>query len=371
MNNTTLILLGAGSSSRFKALTKKQWIYCDNKPLWFEVAQFFEQSASFEKIVIVSSKEEIEYMRYFASYNFVIGGDTRQESLSNALKEVNSDFVLVSDIARSCVPKEIIKRVLETKADCVVPTLKAIDTLYFNNSPINRDEVKIIQTPQLSNTELLKEALKQKEVFTDESSAIASIGGNVVFVKGDNKSHKLTTIEDLKKLTCLKAPSNETFVGIGIDIHSFEDNKKMFLCGVKLDENYGFKAHSDGDVAIHSIIDALLGASGLGDIGEWFPDTDNKYKEIDSKILLKDTLKRVRAFGFELINVDITIIAQVPKLTPYKSKMRSSLSTLLDLPQNRVNIKATTNEKMGFIGRKEGVAVHSIVNLKYFDWTKV
>jgi 2-C-methyl-D-erythritol 4-phosphate cytidylyltransferase/2-C-methyl-D-erythritol 2,4-cyclodiphosphate synthase len=321
----------------------------------------------------VSSKEDIKIMSYFSDYKFVEGGSSRQESLKNALKYVSTPFVLVSDIARCCLDKKMIKRVILAKKhkSCVIPILKVVDTLYYKNSPIDRDEVKIIQTPQLSCTQTLKRALDTDIEFTDDSSAIASQGGEIIFVEGSTKAHKLTTVDDLQKLPCLKKPSTKALVGFGIDIHPFEDNKKMYLCGVEIDSPFGFKAHSDGDVAIHALIDALLGASGLGDIGELYPDTSNEFKNIDSTTLLVDTLKRIEALGYVVGNVDLSIIAQTPKLMNYKRAMRFNLAKILNLTPNLVNIKATTAERLGWIGRKEGVAVEAIATLYYYDWTRV
>ena len=142
----------------------------------------------------------------------------------------------------------------------------------------------------------------------------------------------------------------------------------MYLCGVELKTNYGFKAHSDGDVAIHSLIDALLGASGMGDIGELFPDNDPKYKNIDSKKLLSYVVTKIYNYGYEIINVDITIIAQKPKLISYKQLFREKLAEILQLDKSKINIKATTTEKLGFVGRSEGVAVISNANLKFYNW---
>jgi len=144
----------------------------------------------------------------------------------------------------------------------------------------------------------------------------------------------------------------------------------MKLCGVSIDVDYGFAAHSDGDVAIHALIDALLGAAGMGDIGELYPDTESAYAGADSTRLLEDTLNRIRAFGLEVGNVDMTILAQAPRLLPYKAQMRSRLAGLLGIAAHRVNIKATTAEKLGFVGRKEGVTVHAVATLNYFNWKK-
>lgn len=373
MSNTTLILLAAGSATRFGNNVKKQWLYTDEIPLWLHVAEHFEASVDFEKIIIVSTAEEIVAMQNFASYQYVQGGNSRQASLHNALTHVDSSYVMVSDIARCCVPSDMIQHILSAKeeASCIAPVLPATDTLYLDGKPIDRDKTKIIQTPQLSNTKLLKKALQTKTLFSDDSSAIASLGETVHFIKGSAKAHKLTTIEDLQKVTCLKAPSNRTLTGFGIDIHPFEAGKQMLLCGVPIDVDYGFKAHSDGDVAIHALIDALLGATGMGDIGEIYPETEDAYAGVDSKVLLHDTVKRINAYGFSIGNIDMTIMAEAPKLLPYKNEMKRVISDILGIRQNFVNIKATTAEKLGFVGRKEGVAVHAVANLTYLDWKKL
>jgi len=352
---------------------KKQWLYTNDTPLWLHVAEHFQSASLFDEIIIVSSIQEIAVMKNFANYTYVEGGNSRQSSLNNALQKVTSDYVLVSDIARCCVPKEMIVRILEAKekASCIVPVLPVTDTLYLDNQPIDREQVKIIQTPQLSQTALLKKALQTETLFTDDSSAIASLGEKVHFVEGSQKAHKLTTLEDLQKVTCLEVPSPKTLTGFGIDIHPFEKGKQMFLCGVAIDVDYGFKAHSDGDVAIHALIDALLGASGMGDIGELYPDTEDTYAGADSKMLLSDTVKRINAYGFEIGNIDMTIMAEAPKLLPYKEEMKETLASLLGIRKNFVNIKATTTEKLGFVGRKEGVTVHAVANLTYINWKNI
>jgi 2-C-methyl-D-erythritol 4-phosphate cytidylyltransferase/2-C-methyl-D-erythritol 2,4-cyclodiphosphate synthase len=371
LSEITLILLGAGSASRFALPPKKQWLWSGSTPLWLQVSNNFQKVYDFKETIIVSSQDDIQAMSNFSEQTFVLGGSSRQESLKNALKNVFTPFVLVSDIARCCLDEKMIKRVILAKKNrsCVVPTLKMVDTLYYNDNPIERDATKIIQTPQLSATSLLKEALATEREFTDDSSAIASQGGEIIFVEGSTKAHKLTTVEDLQKLPCLKAPSTRALTGFGIDIHPFEEGKPMILCGVEVASSFGFKAHSDGDVAIHALIDALLGAAGLGDIGEFYPDTSDQYKGADSRELLKDTVDRLSNLGYVIGNVDLAIIAQTPRLLTYKKAMRFKLASLLNLTPNLVNIKATTAEKLGWIGRKEGVAVEAVATLYYYDWT--
>jgi 2-C-methyl-D-erythritol 4-phosphate cytidylyltransferase/2-C-methyl-D-erythritol 2,4-cyclodiphosphate synthase len=365
--------LGAGSASRFRTKLKKQWLYSADRPLWLHVAEAFSLRYSFDKIIIVSSPRDCRLMCHFADYHYVEGGNTRQASLGNALAHVETEYLLVSDIARCCLDKAMIERILDakTKADCIVPALPMVDTLYLDEKPADRSRALRIQTPQLSRSDVLRKALSQGREFTDESSAIAALGGSVHFVEGSERAHKLTTIEDLAKLPCIEKPDKRTLTGFGIDIHPFEAGKTMKLCGIEIDVDYGFKAHSDGDVAIHALIDALLGAAGFGDIGELFPDTDAAYANIDSAELLRDVVKTIYDCGLSIGNVDMTIIAQTPKLLPYKERMRQRIAELLEIRRNFVNIKATTAEKLGFLGRKEGIAVEAVANLSYFDWTQL
>ncbi len=372
MSDLTLILLAAGDSSRFKMEVKKQWLRIDHKPLWQFVADRFYKTGFFEQIIIASSGDDLASMKNYAEYTFIEGGNSRQASLKNALALTQSEFVLVSDIARSCIGEEFLKAILAKKgqADSIVPYLKVTDTIVYENTTIDREKVKKIQTPQLSKTSILKKALLVDEEFTDESSAIVACGGSREFILGEENAHKITFIHDLKKLSCLLKPSSDTLSGTGFDTHAFENEKEMFLCGVHIESDFGFKAHSDGDVAIHALIDALLGAAGMGDIGMLFPDNDPLYKGIDSKELLKKVVTKIRNFGFVIVNVDVTIMAETPRIASYKERMRKTLAQILEIESSRVNIKATTTEKLGFIGRSEGVGVMANANLKYFNWAQ-
>ena len=373
MSDLTLILLAAGKSSRFEMDIKKQWLRIGHKPLWQFVANKLQDSKFFNKIIITSSSEDIVFMENYADFTFVIGGDTRQQSLKNAMNEVDTTYTLVSDIARSCIDDDFLNLIISKRgiADCIVPYLKVTDTIVYKNSTIDRDEVKRIQTPQLSKTIILKEALNIEKEFTDESSLIVANGGTREFVLGHEDAHKITYINDLTKLPCLEKPSSDVLSGNGFDVHAFDDDIPMYLGGVKIQSDFGFLAHSDGDVAIHALIDALLGASGMGDIGMMFPDNDDAFKDINSKILLQRVVTKLTNFGFVIINVDLTIAAQKPRIGKYKLQMRRVLSSILNIDSSRVNIKATTTEKLGFIGRGEGVGVIANANLRYFDWTQI
>jgi len=360
----TLVILSAGNSTRFNSVTKKQWLRVDNKPLWKFVADRLNQFYTFKETIITANENEVKLYNLLSDYKIVIGDKTRQLSLKNAISQVKTKYVLVTDVARACIPKKVILDLIQNldENDCIVPYLKPVDTIVYQNQTINRDEVKLIQTPQLSLTQTLKKALDTNIEYTDDSTAIKAIGGKIAYITGSEESKKITFKGD-EKLPCLKPNKPYIFSGNGYDIHQFEDNKKMVLCGIEIKSQFGFKAHSDGDVAIHSIIDALLGAAGYSDIGEFFPDNDPKFKNADSKELLKYVVNLLETTGFEIINIDITIIAQIPKLSPYKKEMKKMIMKLTHC--ENVNIKATTNEKLDAIGQKKGIAVISNANITY------
>ena len=367
-----MVLLSAGSASRFRkdALVKKQWLFIDDTPLWLFVVNRFREFG-FKNIVVVCSKQEISYMKNFdENITFVEGGEERQLSIKNALNFIDSEYVLVSDVARACVDFEMVDELMRAKnrADVIVPSLEVSDTVVYDGKTIDRKKVKLIQTPQLSKTKILKDAVSGKKLYTDDSSAIKANGGSVFFTKGNILAKKITTFADLEEIKCLKPPKDASFVGNGFDVHPFCEDKDMYLCGVEIDYPLGFEAHSDGDVAIHALIDSLLGAIGAGDIGELFPDSEAEFKDIDSKVLLKRVVDFINMVGFKIENIDITIMAQKPKLVSYKQKMRKTLADILGLEVVRVNVKATTTEKLGFVGRSEGVAVFATSKIKIYNW---
>ncbi len=372
MSDLTLILLAAGSSSRFEHPVKKQWLRIGHEPLWYFVAKKMDTTGLFSQIVITGHPEEVTFMDTNGEYRVISGGESRQESLKLALECVDTTHVLVSDIARACIDLPFLESIVSRKAeaDCIVPALRVSDTVVYAGETIDRSEVLRVQTPQLSRADVLRRALETATDYTDESSAIAAAGGTRLFVDGHDDAHKLTFLSDLRRLPCLKGPAGATLTGNGFDVHAFEAGREMVLGGVTIDAPFGFKAHSDGDVAIHALIDALLGAAGLGDIGMLFPDTDAAYAGIDSRELLRRCVALLHRMGYVIVNADVTIAAQVPRLAPYKTSMRKVLAELLHIPPSRMNVKATTTERLGFVGREEGVAVLANASLTYYDWTQ-
>ena len=376
MSDLTLVLLAAGEATRFKRPVKKQWLRIGSDPLWLHVLHAFASMRLFGKIVVVGHADELHYMKRHIGDRkvaFVTGGTSRQASLTHALEAVGTPYVLVSDVARPCVDRAICKTLLKAieTADCAVPALPVPDTVWYDGAPIDRKHLLRIQTPQLSRTEILRKALSGGTEYTDESSAIHAVGGKVASIGGDASLHKLTFADDIALLPCLTPPDTSArFTGTGFDVHAFEPGREMVLGGVAIDVDYGFKAHSDGDVAIHALIDALMGAAGMGDIGELFPDTDAAWAGADSAKLLRHVVHLLTHTGFEIVNADITIMAQAPKIGSYKEAMRHRLAEILGIAPQHMNIKATTTEKLGFVGRGEGVAVQASATLRFFDWRR-
>lgn len=373
--SVSLIITAAGESNRFRdgrRLVKKQWLRVCKKPLWQFVADRLCGFYEFDKLLVTLNKNELQYARGAYEYEFVEGGESRSISVYNALQKVTSEFVLITDAARACVPKDVLLRLIEQKDsyDCVVPCLGVSDTTFYEDRYLKRDEIKLIQTPQLCRRDKLLEALEGGE-FSDESSAMYEASMSVGFVQGSIASKKLTSYHELKELECLEPPAKESFIGFGYDTHRFSSGEGIYLGGVFIPCGYSFVAHSDGDVLLHALIDALLGASGSGDIGELFPDSDEAYKGADSKLLLKEVINFVTDIGYEITNIDLTVVAQKPKLMEYKELIRGSVASLLGIDRVYVNIKATTAEKMGHIGKKEGAEVKCVANLKFYNWMDV
>lgn len=408
--NISLIIMSAGESRRFRqnCAVKKHWIRLNEKPLWLFVADNLNARYKFAKTIIAANANEVAYMKRFCDYEIVCGGDSRQKSLENALARVDSEFVAVSDAARFGLDFEVLDNLFAVDLngiDCVIPTLGVVDTIFMEGESfgesrgkgeslgesegesstkqyLNRNAVKLVQTPQISRVATLKKAMKLGD-FSDESSAINALGGKIICVEGSDKMHKLTHFSDLERI--LRDFSNsqnlarknhkfaessaQNLIGYGFDTHRFCDGNEVVLCGVKIPCEFGIEAHSDGDVALHALMDALLGAVGAGDIGEWFPPNNERFKGADSLKLLAQVVDFVQSVGFKIVNVDMMILAETPKITPHKDKMIEILSESLHLPKNRINIKATTMEKMGFVGRKEGICAKAVVSVKESKFT--
>jgi len=299
----------------------------------------------------------------------VYGGLTRQASVHNgleALKAYMPDRVLIHDAVRPFVTGDIIARVLEALAQApgaiaampVADTLKQAGAERRIAATLDRSQVWRAQTPQgFRFPEILAahDAAQAAGIAMTDDAAIAEWAGlPVTLVMGAERNRKLTTAEDLAMADDAHIP--EMRVGQGFDVHRFAPGDHVWLCGVKLAHTHALQGHSDADVALHALTDALLGAIGAGDIGQHFPDTDVRWKGAPSRLFLEEALRLVRAHGGSIGNVDVTILCETPKIAPHRAAMRRRIAEILGLEEVRVSIKATTTEGLGFTGRREGIA---------------
>ena len=305
------------------------------------------------------------------------GGNTRQKSVFYGLKFIKKFKpinVLIHDANRPFTDTKLISEILNKlkKFKAVVPRVKIQDTIkkVENNkiTPLNRDKIFALQTPQgFRFKDLLdKHSTDSNKNFTDDSSLFDDTSKIITYINGSNENIKITNKSDLKlaeKLYYSKNKSN--LIGLGIDFHRFNNKKgKLILCGVKIPFHKTLIAHSDGDLGYHAISDGILGAISEGDIGIHFPDTSKKNKNLNSAKILKYTYELMKKkINRDIKNIDLTFIGEEPKFSKYQKKMKLNISKLLNLNLNQINIKATTTEKMGPLGNKEGLGAFALVNI--------
>lgn len=381
------IVVSAGTGKRFGSPDKVFFEFY-GKPLFIWAVEPFDNYEKIDDIWLVTRKEAFKKVKAFLhKFNIkkiieiIEGGRERQDSVYNALKclPADTDIVLIHDAARPMVSQNLIKRVISAitpDIDGVIPVIALTDTIKWIKKEkiiggtLNRDILKAVQTPQAFWFKKLIQAYKKAytEGFygTDDSSLVEKYRGKVLSVQGDENNIKVTTKDDLKKLNFIIQNAfsvilsekilNSMRIGIGYDSHKFKKNRKLIIGGVEIPYSMGLHGHSDADVLIHAIIDAILGSAGVGDIGTYFPDTDPLYKDVSSMILLEKALEIVKSNKIKPLWIDCIIFAEKPKMAPYISKMKKNLQKL----GLNVNIKAKTNEGMGFIGRQEGIAAQAI-----------
>ena len=304
------------------------------------------------------------------------GGASRRESVLSGLRAVPTDaeIVAVHDAARPFTPREVVLATLESArahgsgviSTPVVDTIKLIGPDGRVRTP-DRDSLRAVQTPQAFDFKKLlaahERAERENPPVTDDAMLFEHYYGDVRLVtcKGAEQNVKLTTKADFDMLDRKELPDFR--VGHGYDAHRLAAGRKLVLCGVEVAHDRGLDGHSDADVAVHALMDALLGALGLGDIGRLFPDSDPAYEGISSMRLLEEVMLRVRRTGFAVVNADVTIVAQRPKLLPYMAAMRKNLAEALGVAEDRVNVKATTTERMGFEGEELGISAQAVALL--------
>ncbi|MBQ8606266.1 MAG: 2-C-methyl-D-erythritol 2,4-cyclodiphosphate synthase [Clostridia bacterium] len=301
------------------------------------------------------------------------GGSTRAESVLRGVGLSKSDYVSIMDGARPLVLSSDIDNTAFAAFEFgaaalgtpMTDTVKKVDKNAVIETTVDRSNLVRIQTPQIFEREKYSElAIKASSVdheFTDDCSIYEYFGEKVKIVNSSNENIKITVQSDLETCSRLMSPL-AVRVGHGYDVHKLTEDRKLVLCGVEIDFELGLLGHSDADVALHALMDSMLGAAAMGDIGRHFPDTSAEFKDISSMVLLERVAKSVfekYTFG----NCDVTIIAQKPKLLPHIPKMRENIANTLGVPVDTVNVKATTEEKLGFTGALEGISAHSVCTL--------
>ena len=308
----------------------------------------------------------------------VAGGERRRDSVARAFAAVAPDaaVVLVHDAARPFVSARLIERMIDAAAvaGAAVPAVRARDTVkrgvirnasVWVDGTLPRDEIYLVQTPQAFQRAVLARAFAAAgdDDATDEAGLVERAGGAVELVEGEIANVKITTAEDLRVDPDPASEGSGLRVGAGYDLHRLVPGRRLVLAGVEVPFDLGLDGHSDADIVCHALTDAVLGAAALGDIGRFFPDTDVAWKDADSLALLRDAVARVVAAGFRIGNVDVTVIAQRPKLLPHLDAMRANLAAALGVGVARVSIKGKTNEGVDSMGRGESMACHAVALL--------
>ena len=372
-SKTAGVIVAAGQGLRAGQPTPKQFVWWRGKPVVRHSAEALVAAGVAPIVVAIpAGTDEIAAaaLQGVAGVRLVTGGATRQESVRLALEALVGaapDRVLIHDAARPMLPLAVIERLVRAldAAKAAIPVLPVVDSLAHANgetmgAPAPREQLRRVQTPQAFRFDAI---LAAHRAWTgpanagDDAQVAQAAGVTVALVDGDEALHKLTFAEDF---VAALAPIR---VGTGYDVHRLADGEELWLCGVKLDHPRGLAGHSDADVAIHALVDAVLGAIGAGDIGSHFPPSDAQWRGASSDRFLSHAVKLASEAGYRIGNVDLTIICEAPRIGPHREAMRARLAELLGTDVAAVSVKATTTERLGFTGRGEGIAAQAVVTL--------
>jgi len=370
--NSCFIILAGGESKRFNSITPKSYCLYKGKPLLLHSVDKAKNYSKFVKIIIVINKKHKPHINKLKIKNvkIIIGGETRAESAYKALKSLkgyNIDNVMIHDAARPNFSLNLLDKLnKELKLnDCVIPAIQTADSIKQKslNKIINlkRENIYLIQTPQAFNYKKLYELQDNKSVeITDDANLFVKAGKKIKIINGEINNKKITIKSDIKINNLIR-------YGLGFDVHRLVPNKKLYLGGIKIPFLFGTLGHSDGDPVLHAVTDAILGACGMGDIGEKFSDKDKKFKNIRSTILLNKIIIEVKSKGYVVNNIDINIITQKPKIQKYKKKITNCIAKICNILPTQINIKGKTTEKLGIIGREKAIACEVIASVIKYD----
>ena len=363
--NNYFIILASGQSKRFNSKKLKQYNIYEGKLLYKHSLDKALESKLFKKIIIVVNDKKKIKEKFSKNVLIIKGGKERSDSSLIALKFIRKykpTNVLIHDAARPNFTLKLLKKLISKlkKHKAVIPVIKSKDSIKYKIRNqifnLNRDNSILTQTPQAFKfKDLYNLSIKQKKVVTDEATLFIENNIKVKFIQGENLNTKITFKEDIKEKL--------TYFGIGFDIHRLIKGKKLYLGGIKIPYHSGLKGHSDGDVIIHSTIDSILGAMRKKDIGTFFPDNNNKFRNIRSPKMLKPIIKLLNSNNYHINNLDINLICEKPKISKYRDKILNSLSNLLDLDKDLINLKGKTTEKLGLIGKEKAIACEVICSI--------
>lgn len=375
---TVALIVAAGSGSRTGLDFPKQYLLLDGKTVLEKSITAFKNHAAVDAVVVVINQDDRPRYEAAAGHLDILpvvsGGESRQQSVYNglcALKEYDPQYVLIHDAARPFVDSDLIDRCMNAleAGPAVLPGMPMTDTLkYIEGAAVletlDRSRVIAAQTPQCFDYNAILSAHEtyKDQPVTDDIALAEQAGLSVTWVLGAAKNIKITTEDDIRSLTMNNFTDVRT--GHGYDVHAFDAQSDLWLAGVKIPHDKGLKGHSDADVALHALTDALLGAIGAGDIGVHFPPTEAKWKGASSDIFLSHAAQLIADKGGKISNVDLTIICEAPKINPHRLLMQSRIAEILNISEDRVSIKGTTTEKLGFTGRKEGIAAQAIATVR-------
>jgi 2-C-methyl-D-erythritol 4-phosphate cytidylyltransferase / 2-C-methyl-D-erythritol 2,4-cyclodiphosphate synthase len=381
MGKTAAIIVAAGSGSRAGDSVPKQFRILQGKPMLRHSAEAFAEHPAIDAIIVVVGNGQVESARQALpglDVKFVTGGSTRRESVHNGIQAIDAaagfSNILVHDAARPFLSAKVIDDLLAAldHHDGAVPALPVIDSLARSvdgatlSSSESRDGLWRIQTPQAFRHDVIFSAHRLWDVSreaTDDARMAMAAGFDVALVAGDDRLAKYTFSSDFAEDADQLAVMQSYRTGMGYDVHRLVAGEELWLCGIKLEHPLGLSGHSDADVALHALTDAILGASALGDIGDHFPPSDPRWRGASSDLFLKHAAHIAGEKGFAIVHVDITIICETPKIGPHKHAMRARVGDILGLSVDDVSIKATTTEKLGYTGRGEGIAAHAVATL--------
>ena len=375
----SFILLASGNSSRFKSNLPKPYHKIGGKTLIDLSLSKIRQFKEFKKIIIVRNKKHKKFFKKdnLKNVRIINGGKTRQSSTLNALnylqKQKGLTKVFIHDAARPNFSIKLIRKIINEskKQSTVVPILNLQDALkekksgnkFFNQKKKN---YFLTQTPQCFDIKnIFNLHKKNKNIFIEDDLSLINNKDKIKFIKGEKKNFKITDRQDFELLKSIHRSNSK--IGIGFDVHRLVKGRKLFLGGIKIPSHLGTLGHSDGDPVLHAIIDAILGACKMGDIGEIFSDNSNKFKNISSSYLIKEVIKRIKVRNYEINNIDLNIITQTPKLKKFKNKIAKNISKLCEISEEKINIKAKTTEKLGVIGKEKAIASEVIISVIKYD----